>query len=1001
MGACASSSPNTEHSISTVRSSSNSKSTSLVSTLGALPTAAALTKSKANVEIINMTKLQSERAALSNTSGRFLGSNMHDMINKGKEEDSDDEKHSVLRSPTDTATTARDQNEDNASNEGSAGSPKISSTSAALHQAYSDLHTEVRVDGHKTFLPRGGVLVRTESDDNIDIQFGIPPETIKDSMSLGYNVPQYFVIGVEMFDRIGARSLAEFEFPAYFNFFCLKRQVTIICRKYMKDSIRKIFTETLLGPSKKHGHIYHHGDFPPATDPSCFPNFDGEGNYLDPARKTLTIDHLLKLIEFDSHGIARIPESKEGVSVKIDEHNQSYLVRKLNPDGKQVLLAEVPENIKADETNDSTPNLVRKLEYQPLNVPNFGVTILGASHGFDPSGTTTGFVIWSNGRGMMVDPPPGSSKVLKKLSIPSRSIDGVILTHCHADHDAGTFQRILEEQNVRLYTTTTIFRSFLRKYCACTGLDQEFLQKCLTFVPCVIGQVIPFHGLGFKFFYSMHTIPCIGFEVFGGAESIIYSADTNADPELPGGMFKDGVVGEGRKNALMNNALSGNHTVIFHEAGVPPIHTPMDLLAKQPDHVKERMFLVHVSENKVPKNVGLKVAKEWSTMSIGSSNEESTFFRSKKHIMQKLSCTELFCNVSHADFEEHIIPNTQKIKLARETTLFVKGDPVSYVYYVIAGRVRAKREGTDLPPYFYGCGDIVFASGEASFSACTETAVFLYKVDKVAVGHAVKDDANVVRMLRQLTKVMNTNVWEMLSSNLTLKNSSMEMLVEFSSILSEEKLLEPGTLVDCEWSGFLVTSGSVHFLLDATICDSDQEIDDMLPPDIPEVVEEGNEEDSSGMFSFRGSPGQAGATTDPLDRGRSRFKRSTGGKKTGELQAEVISSPNFLSGTIELLAKSGSLRSVSSSQGGTTGKSTFRGSKRSLFIDEEAYAGTIIMDMNAFLLQESSNIQCESITEAKVRTFERHEMLQFLHKYPGLMVRLLDSVMSNSKMIYS
>lgn len=109
----------------------------------------------------------------------------------------------------------------------------------------------------------------------------------------------------------------------------------------------------------------------------------------------------------------------------------------------------------------------------------------------------------------------------------------------------------------------------------------------------------------------MHTIPCIGFEVFGGAESIIYSADTNADPELPGEMFKDGVVGEGRKNALMNNALSGNHTVIFHEAGVPPIHTPMDLLAKQPDHVKERMFLVHVSESKVPKNVGLKVAKEW------------------------------------------------------------------------------------------------------------------------------------------------------------------------------------------------------------------------------------------------------------------------------------------------------------------------------------------------------------------------------------------------------
>ena len=59
---------------------------------------------------------------------------------------------------------------------------------------------------------------------------------------------------------------------------------------------------------------------------------------------------------------------------------------------------------------------------------------------------------------MMVDPPPGSSKVLKKLSISNRAIKGIVLTHCHADHDAGTFQRILEEQNVLVYTTTTIFR---------------------------------------------------------------------------------------------------------------------------------------------------------------------------------------------------------------------------------------------------------------------------------------------------------------------------------------------------------------------------------------------------------------------------------------------------------------------------------------------------------------------------------------------------------------
>lgn len=54
-------------------------------------------------------------------------------------------------------------------------------------------------------------------------QVGIPPETIKDSMALGLPVPQYFVVPPEKFCRTLGNSLgvnvAEFEFPAYYNFF--------------------------------------------------------------------------------------------------------------------------------------------------------------------------------------------------------------------------------------------------------------------------------------------------------------------------------------------------------------------------------------------------------------------------------------------------------------------------------------------------------------------------------------------------------------------------------------------------------------------------------------------------------------------------------------------------------------------------------------------------------------------------------------------------------------
>ena len=40
--------------------------------------------------------------------------------------------------------------------------------------------------------------------------------------------------------------------------------------------------------------------------------------------------------------------------------------------------------------------------------------------------------------------------------------------------------------------------------------------------------------------------------------------------------------------------------------GIPPIHTPSEVLKNFPEKVKENMFLVHVSKDKIPPNCGLK-----------------------------------------------------------------------------------------------------------------------------------------------------------------------------------------------------------------------------------------------------------------------------------------------------------------------------------------------------------------------------------------------------------
>ena len=58
------------------------------------------------------------------------------------------------------------------------------------------------------------------------------------------------------------------------------------------------------------------------------------------------------------------------------------------------------------------------------------------------------------------------------------------------------------------------------------------------------------------------------------------SADHMNDPEKIHALFESGVLSEGRRDALLN--FPWDRDLILHEAGVPPIHTPMSTLAGLP-----------------------------------------------------------------------------------------------------------------------------------------------------------------------------------------------------------------------------------------------------------------------------------------------------------------------------------------------------------------------------------------------------------------------------------
>ena len=251
---------------------------------------------------------------------------------------------------------------------------------------------------------------------------------------------------------------------------------------------------------------------------------------------------------------------------------------------------------------ESPPSVLPPPSFHP---PSFGVTVLGNSHGFDKSGSVSGYVLWINGRGVMIDPPPYSSATLEREGIRPRMIVGIILTHCHADHDAGAFQKVLTGSPVVVITTPTIYKSFIRKYAALSALSPALLRHSHRYKKATIGEPLRFQGATFHFIYTLHTIPCVGFKVMWRGRSMVFTGDHFNSPAGIDKLEETGVLSKGRADDLRNLPLQETN-VLLHEAGAPPIHTPLDVLLQLPPEVKKRLYVVHTSA--LPEGCELKVA---------------------------------------------------------------------------------------------------------------------------------------------------------------------------------------------------------------------------------------------------------------------------------------------------------------------------------------------------------------------------------------------------------
>ena len=419
------------------------------------------------------------------------------------------------------------------------------------------------------YLPRGGIYVHTPAG---PIQFGMPPETIKDSMRLGLTLPSYFIVPKERFNLVGGINVAEFEFPAYYNFFFKRRRINLITTTAVEPLIRTIFRETLLGPLA----VEWPAEFGPNCPKRAYPDLLKEMSYFSKNpfdRSPLTVDSLLAFTHFDAagrvqldHGVCIADEGEEYV-VTAQVHQEgkeepvvkeiarlrqevfsSPVMDELQPSAAAAAAPAPPTSQQPTEAATSpskSPSPSPSVASPPLSPsssspssspaspsaeyfvpPHFGLTMLGNSDGFDSSGTTTGFVLWMNRRGIMVDPPPHSGALLKRHGISARLMRGVILTHCHADHDAGTFQKILEEGKGAAHPPPLS--------CTPTAARHRLMPSPLPLLsplaPCVVSRTLC--RVDERLDRSMRSVPCLTPRVLCGGG--VWSGGVDDDGGDPG-----------------------------------------------------------------------------------------------------------------------------------------------------------------------------------------------------------------------------------------------------------------------------------------------------------------------------------------------------------------------------------------------------------------------------------------------------------------------------------
>ena len=463
-------------------------------------------------------------------------------------------------------------------------------------------------------------------DGGLRVELGSLSQTTKNLLREGITGEYLFILPKHLFES--RTNYADVEFLVYLNFFVrYGTRTRIVGTARQRDVLEHLLRLTIFGLFDPHAHeqpsfktLHQRYNVPDRETYALFRMLYEKYGVRQNCCATGAILDLDAYIDFvildDTARPLLISSSPQGTaphqaapglySVQIAPlPHGSFEVSIVQTDGR-VATKTLQVHRPAKRQKSIPEELCRAIRFA-TDRPRFGVTPLGTSHGFDPSGDLTCFVIWVNGLGILVDPSPEALEYLEQIGVAAADLPYVFLTHIHSDHDGGLISKLLSGRRTTIIASDAVFRLFVEKAKLVTG--QDFQQaRLVEHIAANPGRPVVLDVAGERVVlqtrWNLHTIPTNGFTMTIENKTFGYAGDTQYEPTMLHQLLEAQQLTPAQYHDLMYFLWTEDGTpkvdLLYHEAGIPPIHTDKHTLTALSEAMRTRTFLVHVADRDVP-----------------------------------------------------------------------------------------------------------------------------------------------------------------------------------------------------------------------------------------------------------------------------------------------------------------------------------------------------------------------------------------------------------------